>query len=388
MSCIIYVNSKQLINTRQFSSSSFVIFFIKMPRHNDYSFVEMRNMVCVYAQENYCGRHAAARYLELYPNNRQPNHKLFKTLYDRLGETGSFRPKRDVGRPKVLAAEQEEDVLVRIAENTQTSTRRISSATGVSQPSVFRILHKEKLYPYHFRPVQQLMPQDPPGRFRFAQFLRRQQNADPTFYNKILFTDEATFTRRGVFNWRNSHSWELENPHLPREQHFQHEFSINIWCGILSDNILGPFVLPRPLNGENYLNFLTNDLPLVLENIPLNLRQTFWFMHDGAPAHYSRPVREYLDISFRNRWIGRGSEVPWPARSPDLNPLDFYFWGNVKSLVYKDVIHTREELWAKIQESVNIIRDQQRSLFSVRQNFNERIKKCIENNGRHFENLL
>ncbi|XP_023313016.1 uncharacterized protein LOC111693108 [Anoplophora glabripennis] len=221
-----------------------------MPRHNDYSFVEMRNMVCVYAQENYCGRHAAARYLELYPNNRQPNHKLFKTLYDRLGETGSFRPKRDVGRPKVLAAEQEEDVLVRIAENTQTSTRRISSATGVSQPSVFRILHKEKLYPYHFRPVQQLMPQDPPGRFRFAQFLRRQQNADPTFYNKILFTDEATFTRRGVFNWRNSHSWELENPHLPREQHFQHEFSINIWCGILSDNILGPFVLPRPLNGE------------------------------------------------------------------------------------------------------------------------------------------
>ncbi|EFN75683.1 hypothetical protein EAI_05404, partial [Harpegnathos saltator] len=24
----------------------------------------------------------------------------------------------------------------------------------------------------------------------------------------------------------------------------------------------------------------------------------------------------------------------WPARSPDLNPLDFYFWGALKAIVY------------------------------------------------------
>lgn len=358
-----------------------------MPRHNNFSNIEMRNMICVYAQENFCGRRAAARYLELYRDNRQPDHRLFKRLYDRLGETGSFRPKRDVGRPKILTADQEDDVLVRIAENTRTSTRQISAATGISQSSVSRILHKEKLYPYHFTPVQHLTPQDPLARLRFAQFLRQQQNDDPTFYNKILFTDEATFTRRGIFNWRNSHSWELENPHLPREVHFQQEFSINIWCGILSDNIVGPFVLPRPLNGENYLNFLINDLPLLLEDIPLNLRQNFWFLHDGAPAHYPRRVREYLNRNFPHRWIGRGSEVPWPARSPDLNPLDFYFWGYIKSLVYKDIINSQEQLWEKIQESVNIIK-QHRTLFNVRQNLNKRLRKCIEVAGGHFENLL
>jgi predicted metalloprotease len=84
-----------------------------MPRHRDYSFTEMRDMVCVYAQEEFCGRAAARRYMEFYPNRRQPNHKLFQNLYDRMGETGSFRPKRVSGRPKVVTVDQEEEVLVR-----------------------------------------------------------------------------------------------------------------------------------------------------------------------------------------------------------------------------------------------------------------------------------
>ncbi|KAJ8956900.1 hypothetical protein NQ318_014318, partial [Aromia moschata] len=37
-------------------------------------------------------------------------------------------------------------------------------------------------------------------------------NRKPRF--TILFTDEATFTRRGVFNWRNNHLWDSENPIL------------------------------------------------------------------------------------------------------------------------------------------------------------------------------
>ena len=32
--------------------------------------------------------------------------------------------------------------------------------------------------------------------------------------------------------------------------------------------------------------------------------------------------------------IGQGGPVPWPARSPDLNPLDFWLWGHLKAMVY------------------------------------------------------
>ncbi|KAJ8935867.1 hypothetical protein NQ318_019451 [Aromia moschata] len=54
------------------------------------------------------------------------------------------------------------------------------------------------------------------------------QTEHPEFLNKILFTDEDTFTRRGVFNWRDNDLCNCENPHA---RHFQHEFKENIWCG-------------------------------------------------------------------------------------------------------------------------------------------------------------
>jgi hypothetical protein len=45
------------------------------------------------------------------------------------------------------------------------------------------------------------------------------------------------------------------------------------------------------------------------------------FQHDGAPQHYTATVREFLDATFPQWWIGRGGWLPWPQRSPDLTPL-------------------------------------------------------------------
>src|SRR5258705_3354060 len=78
------------------------------------------------------------------------------------------------------------------------------------------------------------------------------------------------------------------------------------------------------------------------------VRQRMWFLHDGAPAHFSRAVRDFLDAAFPHRWIGRGGPIAWPPRSPDLTPLDFFLWGHVKSLVYATAVETQEELTARI----------------------------------------
>ncbi|EZA48673.1 hypothetical protein X777_13179, partial [Ooceraea biroi] len=40
-----------------------------------------------------------------------------------------------------------------------------------------------------------------------------------------------------------------------------------------------------------------------------------------------------LNESFPDRWIGRGGRISWPARSPDLMPLDFFLWGHLKNEV-------------------------------------------------------
>jgi hypothetical protein len=61
------------------------------------------------------------------------------------------------------------------------------------------------------------------------------------------------------------------------------------------------------------------------------------FQQDGALAHYASIVTEFLDETFPRRWIWRGGWKQWPPRSPDLTPLDFYFWGYVKQIVYSSV---------------------------------------------------
>ena len=42
----------------------------------------------------------------------------------------------------------------------------------------------------------------------------------------------------------------------------------------------------------------------------------------------------------------------WPARSPDLNPLDFFLWGYLKSQVYSPWPNKLDELETNIRRVV------------------------------------
>jgi hypothetical protein len=57
-----------------------------------------------------------------------------------------------------------------------------------------------------------------------------------------------------------------------------------------------------------------------------------WFQQDSATAHTADNSLMALEGVFGDRIISRGL---WPARSPDLTPCDFYFWGNLKDKVYR-----------------------------------------------------
>ena len=110
-------------------------------------------------------------------------------------------------------------------------------------------------------------------------------------------------------------------------------FSINIWAGIIADRIIGPYLLPNRLTGEIYLTFLRDTLPTFLDAVPLEIRQVMWLQHDRAPTNFDRNVRNHLNVTYPDLWIGRGGPVPWPARLPDLTPLDYFLWGSMKALM-------------------------------------------------------
>jgi len=40
------------------------------------------------------------------------------------------------------------------------------------------------------------------------------------------------------------------------ESNFQQRFSVTVWCAVLDDQLIGPFILEGHLTGEAYLRFL------------------------------------------------------------------------------------------------------------------------------------
>jgi len=185
---------------------------------------------------------------------------------------------------------------------------------------------------------------------------------------------------------RNSHLWGRDNPHGTIESNYQHRFSVNVWCGVIGDQIIGPYIFPQRLTGAIYANFLRDELPALLENVPLQTRLQMYYQHDGAPPHFSQVVRQYLDHKFPNRWIGRGGTQNWPPWSPDLNPLDYHVWGYMKAMVYEQKVNTREELVHRILSAARSINNAA-VLRKVTSSLVTRVRKCMEADGGYFENL-
>jgi hypothetical protein len=134
-------------------------------------------------------------------------------------------------------------------------------------------------------------------------------------------------------NTSNLHSWAHKNTNEVEEHQFQQQSSVNVWCGVLGDNLMGPHVTEGYLTAP-YWNFLEDELPLHSEKVPLAKERQIRLEYDAAPVHLGRAVTEFLNKDYEGRWMGRGGPVALPTRSLDLNPLDLFLWGCMKSRVY------------------------------------------------------
>jgi len=80
-------------------------------------------------------------------------------------------------------------------------------------------------------------------------------NYNSHMIRNILFTDKAHFPRDVVNSTRNSHLWDRDNPHGTVESNYQHRFSVNVWCGVIGDQLTGPYIFPQRLTGDIYATF-------------------------------------------------------------------------------------------------------------------------------------
>ena len=124
-----------------------------------------------------------------------------------------------------------------------------------------------------------------------------------------------------------------ENPKIIEEK--EHDSpKLVVWCAIFAKGIIGPYFFhddarrTTTVTGENYLEMLQKFfLPELRNNASV---ENCYFQQDGAPAHYARKVRDYLNQLFPDRWIGHRGPLEWATRSPDLTPCNFFLWGSLR----------------------------------------------------------
>ena len=226
------------------------------------------------AREN--ARAAARIYAARFPRReRHPTHHQILLVVQRLREKGCLiHNSRDAGAPVRRRVRREEEILQAFYDDPGNSVRRVARDLGVSRYSVHYVLRMKGLHPYHYQRVQQQLPGDAQQRVNFCAgivvivfFIRVTFNAlvigskictgflaqcrrDVSFPDLILWSDEATFTQNGVFNSRNFLYWDEENPHVIREGAFQYRWSINVWAGMIANQVVS----------VNRINFLRNFL--------------------------------------------------------------------------------------------------------------------------------
>ena len=77
-----------------------------------------------------------------------------------------------------------------------------------------------------------------------------------------------------------------------------------------------------------------------------------WFQQDGAAPHTTRGVLAHLRELFPGKVISKGGDVPWPPRSPDLSPLDFFLWGHLKGVVFAQPVPSLRALRALLSQAI------------------------------------
>ncbi|KAJ8893412.1 hypothetical protein PR048_006003 [Dryococelus australis] len=76
-------------------------------------------------------------------------------------------------------------------------------------------------------------------------------------------------------------------------------------------------------------------------------RVSMW-AHSAAGGHFANlPASSRTETTslFALEWIGRGGPISWPARSPDLTPLDYFLWGHIKDVIYETLWSQRKTCW-------------------------------------------
>ena len=145
-----------------------------------------------------------------------------------------------------------------------------------------------------------------------------------------------------------------------------------VW-GCFVKNKLGPLVrLEGRITANVYIEEILEKhlLPFInnLEN-----KENYIFQEDNAPIHTARIAKNWKEVNSI-------ANLPWPAQSPDLNPIE-NLWDELERKVrkHKPLPKNKDDLWRILQEEwLNLDENIYKNLVD---SMPRRIAAVIENKG-------
>ncbi|GFV80905.1 DUF4817 domain-containing protein [Trichonephila clavipes] len=143
--------------------------------------------------------------------------------------------------------------------------------------------------------------------------------------------------------------------------------------------------ITETVNAHRYLTLLRETVvPCLIQRGQIS---NVTFMQDGATSHTANPVKTFLIQTFgEDRIVSKRCRYPWPPRSPDLTPADFWLWGYLKSRVYLSGPSRLPELKDAIRREVSSIHPDM--LHSAVAGFVTRLDCLLPCGGGHVEHIL
>ncbi|GFS68123.1 transposable element Tc1 transposase [Trichonephila clavipes] len=194
-----------------------------------------------------------------------------------------------------------------IARHTTQATER-----PISRFTVARRLHGGGLFAR--RPVR-CVPLTPAHRRRGSLWCREHRNWRDNEWGRVLFTDESRFSLSSdshrIFIWRERGSRNHPSNIIERDRYGGR--GVLVWGGIMlgSRTDIHNFEASS-VNGTRYCNeILLSYVRLFRGAMGLQ----FLFMDNNAPYHRTVAAEQLLESEDIER-------MDWPARSPDLNPIE------------------------------------------------------------------
>src|SRR6185369_310511 len=308
-------------------------------------------------------RKANFTYVQIAEILKRSKTAVQNTIKDYFKENKTSAASRP-GRPKKLTDHDTRQVLKIVRKDHKTTIIEVcnelkESNIKVSEKTVRRTLHDKNIY----------------GRKAVKKPLVSDVNAKKSWgseWDKIIFSDESRFE---LFQ-NDSNDWVWRKPGdkynkenlSPTVKKFD---GIMVW-GCFTRKKMGPLVLVEgKLNASGYNKLLEKNLLPFISKLKEGDDDggVFIFQEDNAACHKAAAA---------NRWKEDNHVVvlPWPAQSPDLNPIE-NLWQDLKRRLRMRNLKPRNKI-----ELFNLLKEE---WFNTK---SERINKLIDSMTRRVNSVL